>query len=83
MLDLVEISLADSGLEYRRLDGGMSSRERERCVAEFRADPTVRVFLVRGRAPPSRLALGLCLCCSQLADRCLETVTVTDNREMH
>ena len=44
MLDLVEISLNSSGIEYRRLDGTMSLAARDRAVKEFNTNPEVKIL---------------------------------------
>lgn len=41
MLDLVEISLNQSALRYRRLDGTMTLSARDKAVKEFNNDPEV------------------------------------------
>lgn len=41
MLDLLESSLKDFGINYRRLDGTMSIASRDKAVKEFNADPEV------------------------------------------
>lgn len=41
MLDLVEMSLSQSYLQYRRLDGTMSLISRDRAVKDFNTDPEV------------------------------------------
>ncbi|KAI3764094.1 hypothetical protein L2E82_14097 [Cichorium intybus] len=41
MLDLVEMSLNQHCIEYRRLDGSMSLVSRDRAVKEFNTDPEV------------------------------------------
>ncbi|XP_027097487.1 helicase-like transcription factor CHR28 isoform X1 [Coffea arabica] len=50
MLDLVEISLNSSGIEYRRLDGTMSLAARDRAVKEFNTNPEVTVMLMSLKA---------------------------------
>lgn len=45
MLDLVEMSLNQYCLEYRRLDGSMSLATRDRAVKEFNTDPEVCFLL--------------------------------------
>ncbi|KAJ9563696.1 hypothetical protein OSB04_008856 [Centaurea solstitialis] len=44
MLDLVEWSLNQHCIEYRRLDGSMSLVSRDRAVKEFNADPEVELL---------------------------------------
>jgi SNF2 family DNA or RNA helicase len=41
MLDLMELSLNSSGIQFRRLDGAMSLNLREKGVNEFKDDPEV------------------------------------------
>lgn len=41
MLDLVEVSLNEACLQYRRLDGTMSLVSRDRAVKDFNSDPEV------------------------------------------
>lgn len=50
MLDLVEMSLNQYCLEYRRLDGSMSLASRDRAVKEFNNDPEVIVMLMSLKA---------------------------------
>lgn len=41
MLDLIEMSLNEACLQYRRLDGTMTLAARDRAVKEFNTDPEV------------------------------------------
>ena len=41
MLDLVELSLNEACIQYRRLDGTMSLVSRDRAVKDFNSDPEV------------------------------------------
>lgn len=50
MLDLVEMSLGQYCIEYRRLDGSMSLASRDRAVKEFNTDPEVTVMLMSLKA---------------------------------
>ncbi|KAI3719806.1 hypothetical protein L6452_20711 [Arctium lappa] len=50
MLDLVEWSLNEHCIEYRRLDGSMSLVSRDRAVKEFNNDPEVIVMLMSLKA---------------------------------
>ncbi|XP_024987397.1 helicase-like transcription factor CHR28 isoform X1 [Cynara cardunculus var. scolymus] len=50
MLDLVEWSLNQHCIEYRRLDGSMSLVSRDRAVKEFNTDPEVIVMLMSLKA---------------------------------
>lgn len=43
MLDLVETSLKNSHISYRRLDGTMSIAARDKAVKDFNTDPEVRI----------------------------------------
>lgn len=44
MLDLVEMSMSQSCIQYRRLDGRMSLASRDRAVRDFNLDPEVVVY---------------------------------------
>ncbi|CAI0444051.1 unnamed protein product [Linum tenue] len=50
MLDLVEMSLNQTRLKYRRLDGTMSLNVRDRAVKDFNTDPEVTVMLMSLKA---------------------------------
>ncbi|KAL8120583.1 helicase-like transcription factor CHR28 isoform X2 [Apium graveolens] len=50
MLDLVEKSLNQSALRYRRLDGTMTLSARDKAVKEFNNDPEVTVMLMSLKA---------------------------------
>ncbi|KAG8377152.1 hypothetical protein BUALT_Bualt09G0138800 [Buddleja alternifolia] len=50
MLDLVEMSLRNSRINYRRLDGTMSIAARDKGVKEFNTDPEVDVMLMSLKA---------------------------------
>jgi len=50
MLDLVEVSLRQTGIKFVRLDGSMAHNQREKSVSMFRQDPTIRVFLISMKA---------------------------------
>ncbi|KAH0855056.1 hypothetical protein HID58_020536 [Brassica napus] len=50
MLDLVELSFIENGIEFRRLDGTMSLAARDRAVKEFSNDPDVEVMLMSLKA---------------------------------
>ncbi|CAH1416677.1 unnamed protein product [Lactuca virosa] len=50
MLDLVEASLSQHCIEYRRLDGSMSLVSRDMAVKEFNTDPEVIVMLMSLKA---------------------------------
>nr|XP_043612556.1 helicase-like transcription factor CHR28 [Erigeron canadensis] len=61
MLDLVEMSLNQYCLEYRRLDGSMSLASRDRAVKEFNTDPEVIVMLMSLKA--GNLGLNMVAAC--------------------
>lgn len=46
MLDLVEMSLKNSRIRYRRLDGTMSIAARDKAVKDFNTDPEVGIWLL-------------------------------------
>lgn len=50
MLDLVEMSLNQTTLQYRRLDGTMTLSARDKAVKEFNTDPEVTVMLMSLKA---------------------------------
>ncbi|XP_076882624.1 helicase-like transcription factor CHR28 [Bidens hawaiensis] len=50
MLDLMEMSLNQHRIEYRRLDGSMSLASRDRAVKQFNTDPKVTVMLMSLKA---------------------------------
>jgi SNF2 family DNA or RNA helicase len=50
MLDIFEVSLRNSGLEYRRLDGTMTLGLRDANVYDFNTDPKVSVILMSIKA---------------------------------
>jgi SNF2 family DNA or RNA helicase len=50
MLDLIEYSLNEALLQYRRLDGKMSLNARDKAVKEFNTDPEVTVMLMSLKA---------------------------------
>lgn len=45
MLNLVEIALRQSGIQFARLDGGKSDTQRRAALRKFRDDPTCTVLL--------------------------------------
>ncbi|MED6218237.1 Helicase-like transcription factor chr28 [Stylosanthes scabra] len=61
MLDLVEASLQQSGIQYRRLDGRMSLVARDRSVKDFNTDPEVTVMLMSLKA--GNLGLNMVAAC--------------------
>lgn len=61
MLDLVEISLNHSLIQYRRLDGTMTLNARDRAVREFTNDPEVTVMLMSLKA--GNLGLNMVAAC--------------------
>ncbi|KAM7263381.1 hypothetical protein ACFE04_001064 [Oxalis oulophora] len=50
MLDLLEISLKSSPIQYRRLDGTMSVAARDKAVKDFNTDPQVTVIIMSLKA---------------------------------
>ncbi|KAL0310106.1 UNVERIFIED_CONTAM: Helicase-like transcription factor CHR28 [Sesamum radiatum] len=61
MLDLVEMSLKNSCINYRRLDGTMSIAARDKAVKEFNTDPEVDVMLMSLKA--GNLGLNMVAAC--------------------
>ncbi|KAH6832386.1 SNF2 domain-containing protein / helicase domain-containing protein / zinc finger protein-like protein [Perilla frutescens var. hirtella] len=61
MLDLVEMSLKNSHINYRRLDGTMSIAARDKAVKEFNTDPEVDVMLMSLKA--GNLGLNMVAAC--------------------
>ncbi|XP_057478433.1 helicase-like transcription factor CHR28 isoform X1 [Actinidia eriantha] len=61
MLDLVEMSLNQACLQYRRLDGTMTLTSRDRAVKEFNTDPEVTVMLMSLKA--GNLGLNMVAAC--------------------
>ncbi|XAR53171.1 DNA helicase [Bertholletia excelsa] len=61
MLDLVEVSLNQSCIQYRRLDGTMTLASRDRAVKEFSSDPEVTVMLMSLKA--GNLGLNMVAAC--------------------
>ncbi|KZV41094.1 hypothetical protein F511_14070 [Dorcoceras hygrometricum] len=61
MLDLVEISLKNSFINFRRLDGTMSIAARDKAVKDFNSDPEVDVMLMSLKA--GNLGLNMVAAC--------------------
>lgn len=61
MLDLLEVSLKNTDLIYRRLDGGMSLAARDKAVKEFNTNPEVTVMLMSLKA--GNLGLNMVAAC--------------------
>ncbi|KAL1545370.1 helicase-like transcription factor CHR28 isoform X1 [Salvia divinorum] len=61
MLDLVEMSLKNNHISYRRLDGTMSIVARDRAVKDFNTDPEVDVMLMSLKA--GNLGLNMVAAC--------------------
>ncbi|CAH2036333.1 unnamed protein product [Thlaspi arvense] len=61
MLDLLEQSLIENNIEFRRLDGTMSLLARDRAVKEFSNDPDVRVMIMSLKA--GNLGLNMVAAC--------------------
>ncbi|KAK7280653.1 hypothetical protein RJT34_25719 [Clitoria ternatea] len=61
MLDLVEISLNQYGIPYRRLDGRMTLTSRDKAVKDFNTDPEIAVMLMSLKA--GNLGLNMVAAC--------------------
>ncbi|KAL1192621.1 Helicase-like transcription factor CHR28 [Cardamine amara subsp. amara] len=61
MLDLLELSLIEYSIEFRRLDGTMSLIARDRAVKEFSNDPDVKVMIMSLKA--GNLGLNMVAAC--------------------
>ncbi|GAB4839661.1 Helicase-like transcription factor chr28 [Ancistrocladus abbreviatus] len=61
MLDLFEIALNHSCIQYRRLDGTMTLASRDRAVREFNIDPEVTAMLMSLKA--GNLGLNMVAAC--------------------
>ncbi|XP_020223228.1 helicase-like transcription factor CHR28 [Cajanus cajan] len=61
MLDLVEISLRQSDILYRRLDGRMTLGARDKAVKDFNTEPEVTVMLMSLKA--GNLGLNMVAAC--------------------
>lgn len=61
MLNLVENSLKQSWIQYRRLDGTMTLSARDRAVRDFNTDPEVTVMLMSLKA--GNLGLNMVAAC--------------------
>ncbi|KAJ3681241.1 hypothetical protein LUZ60_015730 [Juncus effusus] len=61
MLDLMEISLNQYLIQYRRLDGSMSLVARDRAVKDFNSDPEVKVMIMSLKA--GNLGLNMVAAC--------------------
>ncbi|XP_048333451.2 helicase-like transcription factor CHR28 [Ziziphus jujuba] len=61
MLDLVEMSLNQSSIQYRRLDGTMTLASRDRAVKDFNTDPEVTVMVMSLKA--GNLGLNMVAAC--------------------
>ncbi|KAL5066772.1 hypothetical protein RYX36_017659 [Vicia faba] len=61
MLDLVETSMEQSGIKYRRLDGRMTLTARDRAVKDFNTDPEITVMLMSLKA--GNLGLNMVSAC--------------------
>ncbi|CAK9311503.1 unnamed protein product [Citrullus colocynthis] len=61
MLDLVEMSLNEACIQYRRLDGTMSLVSRDRAVKDFNSDPEIPVMLMSLKA--GNLGLNMVAAC--------------------
>ncbi|KAL5543034.1 hypothetical protein UlMin_010744 [Ulmus minor] len=61
MLDLLESSLNQSFIQYRRLDGTMTLSQRDRAVKDFNTDPEVTVMIMSLKA--GNLGLNMVAAC--------------------
>uniref|UniRef100_A0A0A9DFL5 Helicase C-terminal domain-containing protein n=1 Tax=Arundo donax TaxID=35708 RepID=A0A0A9DFL5_ARUDO len=61
MLDLLELSLSNNHIQFRRLDGRMSLSIGDRAVKEFNTAPEVRVMLMSLKA--GNLGLNMVAAC--------------------
>ncbi|XP_047328550.1 helicase-like transcription factor CHR28 [Impatiens glandulifera] len=64
MLDLLETSLKNSSIKYRRLDGTMSVQSRDRAVKDFNTLPEVTVIIMSLKA--ASLGLNMVAACHVL-----------------
>ncbi|XP_064939507.1 helicase-like transcription factor CHR28 isoform X2 [Musa acuminata AAA Group] len=64
MLDLLEVPLKDSCIQYRRLDGTMSIAAREKAIKDFNLLPEVTVMIMSLKA--ASLGLNLVVACHVL-----------------
>ncbi|XP_072955755.1 helicase-like transcription factor CHR28 isoform X1 [Typha angustifolia] len=64
MLDLLEVPLKDSYIQYRRLDGTMSVAAREKAVKDFNTLPEVTVMIMSLKA--ASLGLNMVAACHVL-----------------
>ncbi|XP_020095500.1 helicase-like transcription factor CHR28 isoform X3 [Ananas comosus] len=64
MLDLLEVPLKDSSIQYRRLDGTMSVAAREKAVKDFNTRPEVSVMIMSLKA--ASLGLNMVAACHVL-----------------
>ncbi|RWR84670.1 helicase-like protein transcription factor CHR28 isoform X1 [Cinnamomum micranthum f. kanehirae] len=61
MLDLLEVSLNSSCMQYRRLDGTMTLASRDKAVKDFSTDPEVNVMIMSLKA--GNLGLNMVAAC--------------------
>ncbi|KAJ0229890.1 Helicase-like transcription factor CHR28 [Hirschfeldia incana] len=61
MLDILELSLNENNIEFRRLDGTMSLAARDIAVKEFSYDPDVKVIIMSLKA--GNLGLNMIAAC--------------------
>ncbi|KAK7390769.1 hypothetical protein VNO78_18835 [Psophocarpus tetragonolobus] len=61
MLDLVEISLRQFGIQFRRLDGRMTLGARDKAVKDFNTEPEITVMLMSLKA--GNLGLNMVAAC--------------------
>ncbi|KAL6553246.1 hypothetical protein OROGR_007088 [Orobanche gracilis] len=64
MLDLLEVCLKDTSIQYRRLDGTMPVAARDRAVKDFNSVPQVSVMIMSLKA--ASLGLNMVVACNVL-----------------
>jgi SNF2 family DNA or RNA helicase len=57
LLDLLEVPLRKTGIQYQRYDGGMSASKRNQAIIDFQEDENLKVLLVSIKAGNSGLNL--------------------------
>ncbi|XJO72122.1 hypothetical protein BDV3_001515 [Batrachochytrium dendrobatidis] len=62
MLDLVEISMREHGINFVRMDGSLSQKNREKVLHTFKTDDTVTVLLATLRSTGVGLNLTVASC---------------------
>lgn len=79
MLDRIEDALADSGIQYDRLDGTMKRDDRTKAMERLRSDPACEVLLVSLRA--GGVGLNLTTACRCYVSACLALCCFLMNAE--